>query len=342
MRTFDHRELFAFLGFALTLALALSAAYAETNLPQDCTSRRPTSGAWFTGPMIANTAATAPRGHALLETYLYDDTVQGAFGLHGGHQGAAHENDYGSLTYIVYALTDKTAAGLIPTGGYNQVSGGASSPGVQMGDWTLMAQRRLTGFEPCRELPTISAALQETLPTGRYDKLGDRPDGGLGAGAYTTNLALYTQTWFWLPNQRIVRLRVNVSNAISSTVKLQDASVYGTSQGFRGTARPGNSLFVDIAGEYSLARRWVLAADGLYRDSGNTRVSGYDVQGVSGSQGTANIVINSGGSDSWGVAPAIEYSWKPWIGVLVGARYIFAGRNTSETITPAIAINIVH
>jgi hypothetical protein len=45
--------------------------------------------------------------------------------------------------------------------------------------------------------------------------------------------------------------------------------------------------------------------------------------------------------DAWWTGPAIEYSWKPKIGVLLGVRLIPAGRNTNETITPAIAINFV-
>jgi hypothetical protein len=47
-------------------------------------------------------------------------------------------------------------------------------------------------------------------------------------------------------------------------------------------------------------------------------------------------------SDAWGLAPAVEYSWKPYLGVLLGVRLFSAARNSSDTITPAIAINFVH
>jgi hypothetical protein len=291
--------------------------------------------------MLANTAATAPRGHYLLETYLYDDTTQGAYNSHSKRQSAPHENSYGSLTYAIYALTDRIGVGLLPTFGYNQVSAGASGSGVGLGDWTAQVERRFTPFAPCTELPTVSVAAQETLPTGRYDKLGDRPSDGLGAGAYTTNVALYTQTWFWLPNGRIVRMRVNVSDAVSGNVKLQDVSVYGTPQGFRGNARPGSSFYLDAAWELSLTRHWVLATDAIYRDTANTRITGYNAL-ASGSAASHGIVLNSGSSDSWGFAPAVEYNLSPTLGVLVGMRIIAGGRNTSATLTPAIAINFVH
>jgi hypothetical protein len=240
----------------------------------------------------------------------------------------------------VYAVTDKIGAGLIPTGGYNQVSGGESSAGVQMGDWTVQGQRRLMQTQPCRWFPTVSVAVQETLPTGRYDKLGSRVSDGLGAGAYTTNFALYTQTWFWLPNRRIVRMRINVAQALSNSVKVEDASVYGTSNGFKGTAAPGPTFSLDAAWEYSVTRHWVVATDAIYRNSGNTRVSGMEAGGLG--QSPSALTLNSGSSWSYGFAPAVEYNFNSRIGVLLGTRIIAGGRNTSETITPAIAINFVH
>jgi hypothetical protein len=98
--------------------------------------------------------------------------------------------------------------------------------------------------------------VQETLPTGEYDRLGDRPSDGLGSGAFTTTIALYTQSYLWMPNGRILRFRFNVIPAFSRSVNVEDASVYGTTTGFRGYAQPGRSIFLDAAGEYSLTRQW--------------------------------------------------------------------------------------
>jgi hypothetical protein len=42
-----------------------------------------------------------------------------------------------------------------------------------------------------------------------------------------------------------------------------------------------------------------------------------------------------------GFAPAIEYSWTPNLGVLLGVRVIPSGRNTTAAIAPVVAINFV-
>lgn len=293
--------------------------------------------AWWTGPMLAPSANTLPRRHYLLEPYFYNVSTQGFFDARGNRVSAPHENSFGSLTYALYGVANKFTVGLIPTFGYNQVSNGPDSSGIGMGDLTVQAQYRLHLFEKGKWLPTTAIALEESLPTGKYDHLGSRPSDALGAGAFTTSIALYTQTFFWMPNGRILRLRFNVVPGFSRSVSVEDASVYGTTTGFRGQARPGASIFVDVAGEYSMTRRWVLALDATYRSQQDTLVTGHNL-----TDPQAPISLNSGSSSAFGLAPAIEYNLRSNLGVLVGIRMFPAGRNTPLTITPAIAINYVH
>ncbi len=137
-------------------------------------------------------------------------------------------------------------------------------------------------------------------------------------------------------------MRFNVSQGFSNNVTVEDVSVYGTEAGFRGHAKPGISFFVDASWEYSLRRRWVLALDATYRHNGNTRAAGYNVLDPNGVQNPPSIQLDSGSSEALGFAPAIEYSWKPNLGVLLGARVIPAAHNTHASITPAVAINFVH
>ena len=286
--------------------------------------RQSLNDAWWTGPMLANSAGTLPQGHALVEPYVYDVT-------------AAHSNGFGSLAYLLYGITDRLTAGLTPTIGYNKVSGGPSSSGVGFGDLTVQAQYRFAQFHPGGWMPTASLNLQETLPTGKYDQLGDRPSDGFGAGAYTTSVGLYTQTYFWLPDSRLLRMRFNVSQSFSSDVTVRDASVYGTSLGFHGRAQPGSASYVDASWEYSLTRGWVLALDATYRHTGGARVSGYD--SLDDAQNPL-VRLNPGASDVFGFAPAVEYSWTANLGVLVGARFLPATHNTTASVTPAVALNM--
>jgi hypothetical protein len=312
------------------LALSVPLARAQDPAPNPPPARQSLDDAWWTGPMLAPNASTLPRGHFLLEPYFYDVIGGDHFDSDGVRRSGPHSNGFGSLTYINYGVTDTLPVGVIPTAGYNQVSNGQNSSSVGLGDVTLQAQYRLRKYREGSWLPTISFALQETLPTGKYDQLG--------SGAFTTTLAFYSQTYFWLPNRRILRTRFNVTQSFSKNVSVEGASVFGTGAGFHGHADPGSVSFVDAAWEYSVTRTWVLALDATYRYAGNTRVKGVNTMDPSG----GILQISSGSSAAFGLAPAIEYNWKQNIGVLLGVRVFPAGRNTAATITPAIAINYVH
>jgi hypothetical protein len=322
------------------MTTALSSAQEPQSHP--LVPRQSLDDAWWTGPMLAASAATLPRGHFLIEPYVYDVIVIGTYDRERVRRSAAHSHGFGSLAYVLYGLADRVSVGMIPTVGYNTVDGASSSSGVGLADLTLQGQYRLSQFHESHRIPTVSLVVQETFPTGKYDRLGDRPIDGLGGGAYTTTLALYAQTYFWLPNGRILRTRLDVSQSISSTVRIQDVSVYGTGDGFRGQAKPGPTFFADASFEYSLTRSFVLALDVTYRHTGNTRVTGYSISGTRGAQDPPSIEFDLGSSDAIGLAPAIEYSWSPNLGVLLGVRVIPAGRKTAATVSPALAINMVY
>ncbi|HTC25605.1 transporter, partial [Dyella sp.] len=138
-----------------------TASLADPSSPPSVTTQS-MSEAWWTGPMLANSAETLPPGHFLFEPYLYDIRSPGT-------------DSFGSRTYILYGLVNRLSIGIIPVFGYNRMTNNRSSSSIGFGDLTLQAQYRLTEFHPGSWIPTTAIQLQETVPTGRYDQLGDRP-----------------------------------------------------------------------------------------------------------------------------------------------------------------------
>jgi len=192
-------------------------------------SRESLNDAWWTGPILAASGATLPRGHSLIEPYFYDVREK-------------RSNSFGTSSYVLYGLTNELTVGTIPAGGYNMVSNGLNSSSVEMGDLTLLAQHR----------------------------------------------------------------------------------------------------FADPAWEYSVTRNWVLALDAAYRHNRNTHVAGFNSPVPGSGQKPAIVSMNTGSSESFVFAPAIEYNFRSNFGVIVGTRVIPASHNTNPTITPVLAINFVH
>jgi len=314
--------------FGMALAgLAPCAASAET-------ARQSLDDAWWTGPLLAPTAGTLPVGHILFEPYFYD-AIPTAFGEAAGRSHPVpRENNFGSQSYLLYGLADRFTVGLIPRFGFKQADDVHGSSSINAGDLSLQAQYQLTQFEEGGWIPTISVNLGETLPVGAYDRL-DRASNGFGAGAYTTTLSLYSQTYFWMPGGRIMRTRLNLSYALSNNVSLMDRSVYGTLPGFRGHASPGASAVADLAFEYSIDRNWVAAMDFWVEQDENTRVTG-------SMPGVPQMVNDLGRARVFYVAPALEYNFSSTFGIILGARIFAAGENQTATVTPVIAFNYVH
>jgi hypothetical protein len=304
-------------------------------------SRQSMDNAWWTGPLLAASASTLPRGHFLVEPYLYDVIAYGHYTTRGRRVSVPHENDLGSQSYLLYGLVDRVSIGLIPRFGFREESQGPSSSGIGIGDLSLQAQYRLTQFREGHWVPTTSIVLAETFPTGRYDRLDRHPADGFGAGAHTTTVSLYSQDYFWLSTGRILRTRLNLSYAFSNKVALKGASVYGTNAGFEGRASPGDSFTADSSWEYSVTRNWVLALDVVYEHDASTSVVGNASSSRNGGTLLSEVQESSGMSRSLGFAPAVEYNWNARIGVIAGVRVIPIGHNASATVTPVAAINMV-
>lgn len=272
--------------------------------------------AWWTGPMLASTAETLPHGHFYTEPYMFD-VISG---------GKHHP---GWTAYLQYGLRDDFTVGLLPA-----VAFGTEAPDRRpmIGDIELLSQFRLTHFTAKHRVPTIALVLQERLPTGRYDRL-DRPAQGQGSGSFATEIGLNAQYYFRLPNGRLLRARINFLERFPSSAEVHGRSVYGTSDGFRGRARPGRTTTLGVAAEYSLTRNWVLALDIFHSTSRRTIVSG-----TAGADAPLETTILPG-SSSIAVAPAVEYNWSALGGVLAGVRFIRRGRNTPASVTPAIAFS---
>jgi hypothetical protein len=322
------------------LAMGASAVAAATSTAGVATQQS-LDDAWWTGPLLAASPGTLPRGHWLLEPYVFDVITRGHFDRDGRLRSAGAAHEIGNQSYVEYGLVDGFTLGLIPRLGFHESATGQGSSGFAVGDLTLQGAYGLTQFRPGSWIPTTALVIGETFPTGKYDRLSGPTDGALGSGVYSTTLSFYSQTYFWMPNGRILRTRLDLSYQISRWAPVNGASVYGTDNGFSGRAHPGPSFVSDLAFEYSATQSWVLATDVWWEHDGNTRVQGSYVPPGGGSLMSAFAMLNSGSGELLYLAPAVEYNWNASMGVIAGARIAAAGRNATATTTPVFAVNMV-
>ncbi len=322
-------------------ALGMTALLLYSGLAQamDPDSEQAMEDAWWTGPILASSAATAPRGHFMIEPFLYDTIASGQFDRNGAHRTQSRTHSVRASGFIMYGVSDRLSVALVPSFGFNRASDGSVST-LGLGDLSLQTQYRLTDFEWGRAFPTTSILISATLPTGRYDRLGSHPEAGLGSGAYTETISVYSQYYFLMPTGRLLRTRLDVSFLVSDAVSLRDASVYGTPANFRGQAAPGDSFAAYLSGEYSVTRNWVVALEAAFQHSDTTVVTGDSFTSLGNATKALDYFTSLGSSRSTALAAELEYNWNEQIGIVGGAIVTVSGRNAAATITPALAVNI--
>jgi hypothetical protein len=299
---------------AAALAWSMSSA-ARADSAEVEQLRAAMNAARWTGPMLASTAETLPKGHLYTEPYAFDVIV------HGDHHP-------GSSGFYQYGLLDNLTVGFQPSFATDTNRPGR---GMTIGDFKLLSQLRLTHFTPQHRVPTIALVLNEVIPTGKFDRLSPSEEGH-GSGAFATEVGVNVQHWFLLKNGRLLRARINLLERLYNRAGVTDASVYGTAAGFRGHARPGARTTLIGAVEYSLTNKWVLAFDVEADFAGRTNVAGRDGAG-------ASVRTMSLASRDIGFAPAVEYNWSPSTGALLGLWIIPKGHNVPASVTPAIALS---
>jgi hypothetical protein len=305
------------IGAVLVAAAALTFAARAAAQPVDVEQMRAAmKAARWTGPMLASTAETLPKGHFYTEPYFFDVIVAG-------------DHHPGSSGFYQYGLLDNLTVGFQPA---FATATNRLDRGMAIGDFKLLSQLRLTHFTPDHRVPTIALVLNEVVPTGKFDRLGTLQEGH-GSGAFATELGVNVQHWFLLDNGRLLRARLNVLQRLYNKASVEGRSTYGTDAAFRGHARPGPRTTLIGAVEYSLTNQWVLAFDVEADFAGHTRVTGQETTGG------PLVRTRSPASRDIGFAPAIEYNWSPSAGALLGVWIIPKGHNAPPSVTPAIAIS---
>jgi hypothetical protein len=267
----------------------------------------------WTGPLLASNANTLPQGHVYTEPYFFD-------GISGG------DHHPGSSGFYQYGLRDNWAVGMQPFFSFGMQRYNRE---VAIGDFKLLSQVRVSNFTPEHRVPSVALVTNLVLPTGKFDRLG-AVKSGHGSGTFAPEIGVNVQQYFLL-GDRLLRGRINVLHQFPLRTNIRDRSVYGTSPGFRGHARPGAKSTLILGAEYSLTREWVLAFDVEADAWGRTRVGGRDALG-------ARVSETSPKSWNVGFAPAVEYNWSDRSGAIFGVWVVPKGHNTASSVTPAIAI----
>jgi hypothetical protein len=141
---------------------------------------------------------------------------------------------------------------------------------------------------------------------------------------------------FHFSGMHYLSARLYFSYFFLAPVHVKGFNVYGGGFETKGKVRPGNVFNTILGLEFSLTQRWALALDITHSYQNKTRFSG--------NQGILKIgegaIVGGPSKNQISLAPAIEYNFSENVGVIAGAWFTIAGRNSTEFVSGVIAVNV--
>jgi hypothetical protein len=290
---------------------------------------------WLTGPLLTPSGHVIPKGHWNIEPYEFIATNFGIYNHHWDTHGVPH-NFYSVQTLIPlqYGLGAGFDFTITPAWSWNHIKGASH---WVFNDMSYGFDYQILGDKKGAWWPAIKLALHGNLPFGRYQHLNpDRKGTDIGgSGSWAPGVGLTFSHLYWWGGHIFFGARMNLQYTFPTPVHVRDFNIYGGGHHCAGKAYPGQSLVGQFGFELTLSQRWALAGDVQYLHVNKTRFKGQ--------KGSNHGVPNGVGfpsTDQWSVAPAIEYDWNAYVGIIAGVWFSVAARNSPEFATAVVAVNI--
>lgn len=182
--------------------------------------------------------------------------------------------------------------------------------------------------------PYLRLILQESIPSGRYDRLSvEKSSTDLtGRGDYRTYVALNFESISEPVSDHFLRARLNVGYLVGTPVVVNGLNHYGGGMRTKGRVYPSEWLNANLSLEYKLTERWILLAEVLYAFSTPSNFVGQAGKTLMGHPAK----MTRGTQASLSYLPGIEYCFSKTYSLNVG--YWFVPKQDNDTHFSAIAI----
>lgn len=295
--------------------------------PRSRASPTPEEPPWLTGTLIAPLGTAVPLGEFEIDSYVYYTVNTGFYGKHWGSHSTPNFYTMNPAFFSFFGITPWADIHIFPGFAWNRTQGRES---VQFQDLPIGIDVQL--YPPDKNwFPGIKATVREIFPTGKYQNLDPQNLGtdSTGQGAYGTAFNLVLYKLIHLTGRHFLSLTASALYTVNTSVHVNGFNAYGGGFGTNGTVFPGNSFQGALSFEFTLSQNWVVAFDSVYTHVNQTTFSGNP--GVTASGNPAKVGFSS--SEQISFAPAIEYNFTGKLGIIAGAWFSAAGRNSTRFTT---------
>lgn len=277
---------------------------------------------WFTGPLLSPTPINMNPSHPAIEPTL---TIFNTYGEYSSNWHLKKQDTIWAINPLVdfqFGITNNLGIETLVSFISNFKKGRSAS---YFQDTIVFFGYQVSNDIKDSWVPDCRLILQETFPTGNYEKLDPNKEGidSTGFGSFQTGPVVVFRKLFYLPHN-FFSLKWSIGYLFPSSVNVRGFNTYGGGYGTKGKVKPGQTLTTFLSGEYSINQQWVFAFDTellAQRKSRFKGKSGLTSPGIPPSTTLPSSVQIS-------FAPEIEYNFSPSSGLLAGLWFTLAGKNS--------------
>jgi hypothetical protein len=278
---------------------------------------------WFTGPLLAPTPINMKPGHPAIEPTV---TLFNTYGRYNSNWKLKKQDNIWAINPLVdfqFGITNNLGIETLVSFISNFKNGKSAS---HFQDTTVLFGYQVSNDIKGSWVPDFRLILQETFPTGKYQKLDPGKEGidSTGFGSFQTGPVLVFRKLFYLPHS-FFSLRWSIGYLFPSTVKVKGFNTYGGGYGTEGKVKPGQTLTAFLSGEYSINQRWVLAFDTEFLAQRKSHFTGKNGVNDIGEMASTNLPS----SVQISFAPEVEYNFSQSSGLLAGVWFTVAGKDSA-------------
>jgi hypothetical protein len=286
-------------------------------------------GPWLTGPLLTPSGVIIPLNYINVEPYLFVNVTTGRYNKHWHAQKIPRFYNINVQLPIEIGLSKWLDIIINPQASYNRTKNASC--------YVLNDTIATLNFQLYHNHTDLKFYIQETFPTGRYQKLRPKKlstDIG-GMGAYSTGVGLVVMQTIHFCLDHYLVWRLNPFYTYLPPVHVKGASFYGGVKTTHGRIDPQCNWGALFGLEYTLTKHWAFAFDayGFCKTKAHfSGRSGFNPDGTPASVGLPSAV-------QFSLAPAIEYNFSSSIGLIAGTWFTIGGRNSFRFISAVIAFN---
>jgi len=278
---------------------------------------------WFTGPLMTPTPVNMVPGHPVIEPSFQVVSTYGVYNSNWNLEGFTNMWTLKPLIDFQMGFTERTGLEIVAAVTTSFKKGASATRPI---DTLLRFGFQVSNDKKGTWIPDFRIVIQETVPTGSYQKLNPKKFGTdlTGMGSFQTGAYFNYQKLFYLSNGHRFSIRSSLAYLFPASVHVKGFNAYGGGYGARAKVKPGHVFQAYISGEYSLSEHWAILNEWIYFQNGKNHISGKPGTLPDGSPS----LFRTSSSNQLSTAIEVEHTFNNRFGMLIGSWFTVTGRNS--------------